>query len=162
VKTRIQSLSFLATLAVVMGLISWGNALQAQTTPATPSDSQQPQAQPMPDTPPTQQAPQTQTQTPSTPDSSPAAQQPSAPTSPSSSSQTPDQAVAPSADSSKPSANQTKTFSGTVVKVGEKYVLKDDQGHSYDIDHQDEVKKYEGKHISVQGTLNGEGAIKIQ
>ena len=33
-------LSFLATLAIALGLISWGSALHAQTTPSTPSDTQ--------------------------------------------------------------------------------------------------------------------------
>jgi hypothetical protein len=128
VKKRMQSLSFLATLAVAIGMISWGSALNAQTTP---SDQQQPQTQqPSTDTPPAaQQAPQ----------------------------QAPDQSQAPSSKESMPAATDSKVFSGTVVKQGDKYVLQDDSGKTYDIDHQDEVKKFEGKRVRVQGTLDDSG-----
>jgi len=153
VKTRIQSLSFLATLAVVVGMISWGGALNAQTTPSTPTDQQQPQAQqPSPDTPPSQQSPQTQPAP--APEPPPAAQQPQ-------DSQAPDQAQTPSSKAGTPSATDSQVFSGTVMKSGDKYVLKDDSGHTYDIDHQDEVKKYDGKRVRVQGTLDPTGT-KIQ
>jgi Protein of unknown function (DUF5818) len=56
--------------------------------------------------------------------------------------------------SSAAGAGESQTFSGTVTKSGDKYVLKDDAGHTYDIDHQDEVKKFEGKRVRVQGTLD--------
>src|SRR3954447_15317626 len=46
VKIRNSSLSFLATLALAGGMISWGTALNAQTTPSTPSQTQQPETQP--------------------------------------------------------------------------------------------------------------------
>jgi outer membrane biosynthesis protein TonB len=158
VKTKIQYLSFLATLAVVLGLISWGSTLHAQTTPATPADQtpadQQTQPTPTPDTPPTQQ---TQQPTPApSPDSPPPAQQPPA--------QTPDQSQAPSDNSpsaAAPSASDGQTFSGTVVKAGDKYVLKTDSGKTYDIDHQDEVKKFDGKRVRVKGKLDDSGT-KIQ
>jgi hypothetical protein len=149
VKTRIQFLSFLATLAIAMGLISWGSALSAQTTPSAPSDQQQPQTQPTPDTPPTQQGP-ARTQPAPTPENPPAAQ-------------TPDQAQAPGSTptTTTPSASDGQSFLGTVVKSGDKYVLKDDSGKTYDIDHQDDVKKFEGKRVKVQGTLDPTGT-KIQ
>jgi outer membrane biosynthesis protein TonB len=163
VKNRIQSLSFIATLAVVFGMISWGSAL-AQTTSSTP-DQTTPQTQPAPtpDTPPSQQTPQTQP-TP-TPDNPPATQQ--TPTS-----QTPDQSQTP--NSQNPPANSTpsgsasdngaaatstegQSFSGTVVKSGDKYMLKDDSGKTYDIDHQTDVAKFEGKRVRVKGTLDSTG-----
>src|SRR5450631_4261284 len=157
VKTKIQSLSFLATLAVVLGLISWGSALNAQTTPSTPTDQQTTQPTPTPDTPPTQQKPETQPAP--TPDNPPAAQQtPNA--------QSPD-AAAPSAPkdstptAAAPSAGDSQVFSGTVEKSGDKYVLKTDSGKTYDIDHQDDVKKFEGKKVRVQGKLDETGT-KIQ
>jgi hypothetical protein len=56
-----------------------------------------------------------------------------------------------------PAATDSKVFSGTVVKQGDKYVLQDDSGKTYDIDHQDEVKKFEGKRVRVQGTLDDSG-----
>lgn len=161
VKTKIQSLSFLATLAVVLGLISWGSTLHAQTAPSTPTDQtapstpadQQAQPTPTPDTPPTQQT-QQPTPTPSQ-DAPPAAQQPA---------QAPDQSQAPSdnpPNAAAPSASDGQTFSGTVVKSGDKYVLKTDSGKTYDIDHQDEVKKFDGKRVRVKGKLDDTGT-KIQ
>jgi hypothetical protein len=144
VKTKLQSLSFLATLAVVLGMISWGSAVSAQNTPSSPSDQQTPQSTPTPDTPPTQQ----------TPDNPPASQQPP-------SAQTPDQAQAPDSKAGTPTASDSQTFSGTVMKSGDKYVLKEDSGKTYDIDHQDEVKKFDGKRVRVKGKLDDTGT-KIQ
>jgi hypothetical protein len=146
VKTRIQSLSFLATLAIAIGMVSWGSALNAQSTSSTPSDQQQPQAQQSsPDAPPTQQP----TPAPA-PDNTPSTQQPPSP-------QAPDQAQAPSSKETMPAAADSQVFSGTIVKQGDKYVLQDDAGHTYDIDHQDEVKKFEGKRVRVQGKLDDSG-----
>jgi hypothetical protein len=144
VKIRISSLSlsFLASLALAVGMISWGSTLNAQTTPSTPSQTQQPETQATPDSPPTQQTPQTQ----HAPDQT----------------QTPDQAQTPDSktttpNATAPSATDSQSFLGTVVKSGDKYVLKDDAGKTYDIDHQDDVKKFEGKRVKVQGTLDATG-----
>jgi hypothetical protein len=61
----------------------------------------------------------------------------------------------PSAD-----ANGPKEFIGTVVKQGDKYVFQDAaSGTTYDIDHQDEVKKFEGKKVRVRGTLDANGKM---
>jgi cytoskeletal protein RodZ len=169
VKNRIQSLSFVATLAVVFGMISWGSAL-AQTSPSTPADQNTPQTQPAPtpDTPPSQQTPQTQP-TP-TPDNPPATQQtPSSSSQMPSSSQTPSQtpdntpaagssAGTPSAPADATSTGADQSFSGTVQKSGDKYVLKDDSGKVYDIDHQSDVAKFEGKRVRVKGTLDSTGS----
>lgn len=167
-KIKMQSLSFLATLALVLGMISWGSALNAQTTPSTPSD-QATQPAPTPDTSPTQQKPET-TPTPS-PDAPPATQQtptaqtPSATQTPNAT-QTTDPAQPPTPKDSTPTAAPTgasdsQVFSGTVEKSGDKYVLKTDSGKTYDIDHQDDVKKFEGKRVRVQGKLDDSGT-KIQ
>ena len=185
-KNRIQTLSSLATLAIAIGLISWGGTLNAQTTPSTPPDQATPQTQPSPDTPPAQQPssqptpstpepptatspapPPSQTQTDSSSTQSPQApadstspqppssQAPSAapatPSTPSTPS-TPDQSTPTSG--AKTSASDSQVFAGTVEKSGDKYVLKDDSGKTYDIDHQDDVKKFEGKRVRVQGTLD--------
>jgi hypothetical protein len=40
-------------------------------------------------------------------------------------------------------------------------VLKDDSGKTYDIDHQTDVAKFEGKRVRVQGSLDSTGT-KIQ
>jgi outer membrane biosynthesis protein TonB len=125
-------------------MISWGGTLHAQTTPSTPQDQQPQSQQPAQDTPPAQQDPQTQP----APAPDPSAQQPAPSAQPSQPDQT-QGAKTPTSDS--------QTFSGTVEKSGDKYVLKDDAGHTYDIDHQDEVKKFEGKRVRVQGTLDPSG-----
>src|ERR1019366_1468017 len=152
VKNRIQSLSFVATLAVVSGMISWGSAL-AQTTPSTPTDQPTPQTQPTPspDTPPaTQQPPSSQTpdqaQTPSSKDNTPAAGTSSAGTS-----------AAGTSAAGTAAGSDSQAFSGTIEKSGDKYVLKDDAGKTYEIDHQDDVKKFEGKRVRVQGKLDDSG-----
>lgn len=185
-KNRILSFASIATLAVVFGMISWGSAF-AQTTPSTPADQATPQTQPTPtpDTPPTQQTPQTQpTPTPEVP---PASQQPPSsstqtpptqtPSTQAPSTQTPDQAQTPSSKDNAPAnstpsaaapsagatgsatagAADSQSFSGTVVKSGDKYVLKDDAGKTYDIDHQSDVSKFEGKRVRVQGKLDESG-----
>ena len=119
---KIQTLSFLATLAIVIGMISWGSTLNAQTAPAAPQDQQ-----------------------------TPSAQQPAAPQTPSQSSPT------SSASDAATAGSDSQVFAGTVEKSGDKYVLKDDSGKTYDIDHQDDVKKFEGKRVRVQGTLDPSG-----
>ena len=145
-KIRIQSLSFLATLAVVLGMVTWGTALHAQT-PSTPSDQQTQQPAPNPPTPPQQTPAQS-------PDNT---QQPPAPQAPP---QTPDQAQAPnSKEVATPSATDSQVFTGTVVKQSDKYVLQDDAGHTYDVDHQDDVKKFDGKRVRIQGKLDPTGKM---
>src|SRR5690242_12535028 len=82
--------------------------------------------------------------------------------------QTPDQSVpqAPDAQSqAQPEAQPgTQTFTGVIVKAGDKYVLQDtDAGSTYDVDHQDQVKQFEGKKVRIHGTLDpGSKMIHIQ
>lgn len=155
VKKRIQSLSFLATLAIAFGMISWGSTLHAQNAPSSTPDRQAQQPSSSPDSTPPQSEPQT---SPTPPPSMPDTQSPSqTPDTTAPSSRTPESGAQQSttgaaADSG--AAAGTQTFSGTVTKQGDKYVLKDESGHTYDIDHQDEVKKFEGKRVRVQGTLD--------
>jgi len=149
---KIRTLSLFATLAIAIGMISWGSALHAQdTTPSTPDrQAQQPDTTPPPQTSPStpdnQQYPSSQQ-----PDSS----QPSDSTAPSG--RTPQTGAQRPSDSATSGGTDTQTFSGTVMKQGDKYMLKDDSGHVYDIDHQDEVKKFDGKRVRVQGTLDPSG-----
>lgn len=138
-KKRIQSLSFVATLAIGVGMVSWGSALHAQQT-APPSGSQ------------TQQQPDTTPQQTPAPEAPPATQQPPTSQAPS---QSPD--AQQSGRSATGAATDSQTFAGTVQKQGDKYVLKDDSGKVYDIDHQPEVAKFEGKRVRVQGTLDPSG-----
>ena len=137
---KILSRTSLAAFAIAVGMIFSGSVLHAQNTPATTPQTQSPDAA-------------TQTQQPPTPEMPPQSQQtPDA-------AQNPDPATPRSAAPADPTAASTdsQTFAGTVVKQGDKYVLKDEAGHTYDIDHQDEVKKFEGKKVKVQGTLDPTG-----
>jgi Protein of unknown function (DUF5818) len=135
VKKRIEFFSVAALFAVV----SCGTLLHAQqNNPGTqPSPAQ---AQPAPTQPPDTEAPQPGQQTPSQ------AQPP----------QTPSENQSPTPDSmSQSGSNGVKEFVGTVVKQGDKYVFQEaSTGTTYDIDHQDEVKKFEGKKVRVHGTLD--------
>jgi hypothetical protein len=156
---RIQTLSLFATLAIAIGMISWGSALHAQdTTPSTPDrQAQQPDTTPPPQTSPStpdnQQYPTSQQQP--SQQQPPDTQQPPDSTAPSG--RTPQTGAQRPSDSAASGGADTQTFSGTVMKQGDKYMLKDDSGHVYDIDHQDEVKKFDGKRVRVQGTLDPSG-----
>ena len=156
-KNRFESFSLLLTLVVVLGLISWGGSLQAQQTPPqgqqpTP-ETQQPPAQ-APDQPGPMPSPQQQT--PSQDQQTPSSQQPS--TQAPSSQTPPDQTSGSQAQSS--DAKGVQTFTGSVVKQGDKYVLQDAAtGTTYDIDHQNEVKKFDGKKVRVHGTLDASGKM---
>jgi cytoskeletal protein RodZ len=145
-KNRFQSFSFLLTLGVVLGLIAFGGSLQAQQMPPQTQQPMPETQQPPQQQPPAQAPDQTQQQSPSTQQTPSQEKQPST--------QPPD-SQAQSGD-----AAGTQTFTGTVVKQGDKYVLQDAaSGTTYDIDHQDEVKKFEGKKVRVHGTLDASGKM---
>lgn len=129
VTKRLKSLSFVATFTIAM--ITWGSLLQAQqSSPDTQKPSPQAQPAPQSQNPPDTQAPNT-TQPPQTPDQ---------------------------AQQADPSG--AKEFVGTVVKQGDKYMFQEaSTGTTYDIDHQDEVKKFEGKKVRVHGTLDPNGKM---
>jgi hypothetical protein len=100
------------------------------------------------------QPPDTQAQQPSTPDqTTPPTQDQTTPK------QTPEKAgqAAPDANGAQPAGAQS--FSGTVVKSGDKYVLQDESGTTYDTDHQDEMAKFDGKRVKVRGTLDSTGKM---
>jgi len=143
-KNRFQSFSFVLTLGALLGVMTWGSSLLAQE----PAPQTQ---QPMPES---QQSPQQQPPAAQTPDSS-AQQTPQQP-----SDQAPSgQAGQQRSDSQTQSDSASgQTFTGTIVKQGDKYMLQDAaSGTTYDIDHQDEVKKFEGKKVKVRGTLDSTG-----
>ncbi len=147
-----KQLQSLWTLGAMAALLTFGITLNAQqsappTTSTDPSASQPQATQP---TDPTAQRPGTeapsQTQTPP--------------------SQTPNQGSQAAPDSSSQtsaSAGEGQSFSGTIVKSGDKFMLQDaDTGKSYDIDHQEQVKQYEGKKVRVHGTLDANNKIHVQ
>ena len=117
--------------AALFGMVTLGGIAQAQDTPSS--------------TPQTQQPPDTQ---------APAPQQTAPAQTPDQSGQTPSSSSQPSAAPDQ-STGGTSEYVGTVVKQGDKYVFQDAaSGQTYDIDHQDEVKKFEGKKVRVKGTLD--------
>src|SRR5882724_3277191 len=52
-----------------------------------------------------------------------------------------------------------QTFTGTVVKSGDKFVLQDASGTSYDVDNQDALKPHEGKKVNIKGTMDPNGKL---
>jgi len=162
-KRQFQSLWALGTLATLLIL---GVSLNAQQTasPTTSTDpaAAAPQSQPTQPTDPTAQQPATPPQqSQSSPTADQSGQQPS--DSQAQPSRTPDQGGQAAPDSqgqSAGSASDSQTFSGTVVKSGDKYVLQDEaSGKTYDIDHQEQLKQYEGKRVRVHGTLDASGKM---
>lgn len=98
-----------------------------------------------------------QQNTPSQP-ADPTAQQPAQPPQ-GSTSQTPDSRPTPDA-TPQAAPTDSQTFTGTIMKSGDKYVLQDTaSGTTYDIDHQEQVKQYEGKKVRVRGTLDPSGKM---
>ena len=68
------------------------------------------------------------------------------------------QQATPDAQTGQPHGLQT--FTGMIVKSGDKYVLQDSAtGTTYDIDHQDEVGKHVGRKVQVTGTLDPSGKM---
>lgn len=52
-----------------------------------------------------------------------------------------------------------QTFTGTVMKSGDKFVLQDASGTSYDVDKQEALKSFEGKKVNIKGTLDQNGKL---
>jgi Protein of unknown function (DUF5818) len=161
-KRQFQSLWTLGTLATLLTLGVSLNAQQtASPTRSTDPAAAAPQSQPTQPTDPTAQQPATPPQSQSTPTADQSGQQPS--DSQAQPSRTPDQGGQGTPDSQgqpSASASDSQTFSGTVVKAGDKYVLQDEaSGKTYDIDHQEQLKQYEGKRVRVHGTLDASGKM---
>src|SRR5260370_20904205 len=133
-KRQIQSLWFLSALVV---FLSVGISLNAQDST---SQTKTPDAQSQPAQAPAQAQEGQPSQTPE-----------------SQSSQAPDAGKSAPPDSQAPAASSTdaQSFTGTIVKSGDKYKFQDDDtGNMNDIDHQDQVQKFEGKKVKVHGTLD--------
>jgi hypothetical protein len=135
-KKRAQSFWF---IGAVFLLFSLSMALAQQTTPQQSSHGD-PQAQ-----------------TPATPSQAEPNPTPS---------HTPDQAARPAPESQAESTQsaEVQSFTGTILKSGDRYVLQDGTtGNNYDLDHQDQLQKYENKKVRVHGTLDPSGKmIRLQ
>lgn len=50
---------------------------------------------------------------------------------------------------------QSQSFSGTIVKAGDDFVLRDEAGKTtYKLDNAEQAKQYEGKNVKVTGTMD--------
>ncbi len=67
-------------------------------------------------------------------------------------------------DQAQPQPNQgqttaASTFTGTVVKNGEQYMLRDSSGQIYGLDDSDKAKQFEGKTVKVTGQLDDQAKV---
>jgi len=132
-KKKFRLFSSLFTAAILAGSLSLGTSLSAQD--ASQAQPQQPQSQP------SQASDSSGQAVPSQP----------AP---------PQSAPAQSPDAQAQSSTVVQTFTGTIMKSGDKYVLQDAaSGNTYDLDHQDELAKFEGKKVRVHGTVDASGKM---
>jgi Protein of unknown function (DUF5818) len=151
-KKQFRPLWWLSALAFVLSV---GLALNAQQTTPQQGQSTGQQAQP-PAAPPAAQTPAPPTS--DEPAPPPSAQSPAAPAG---GNAPPSSATPSTGTAGQPSqANGVQAFSGTIVKIGDRYMLHDEAtGQTYDLDHQDEVQKYAGKRVRVHGTLDPTGKM---
>ncbi len=145
-KNRFQSFSFVLALGALLGIVAWSSPLLAQD-PAPQTQQPMPESQqPSQQQPPAAQTPDSSQQTPQ----QPADQAPSG--------QAGQQTSGSSGSQAQSDSASGQSFTGTIVKQGDKYMLQDAaSGTTYDIDHQDDVKKFEGKKVKVHGTLDSTG-----
>jgi hypothetical protein len=69
----------------------------------------------------------------------------------------PDSKAEPKAQQrTEPEAQQStaQSVSGTIIKVGGKFVLETADNMAYQLDDQDKAAQYEGKHVKITGTLD--------
>ena len=126
---KILGIVVVLAFAAVLLPAAFGQDQSSQPSASQPSASQPSPAQPAA----SQPSP-----------SQPAEQQPSA-SQPS--------AQQPAAPGSASQAGQNSSFSGTIVKAGDKYVLKTDTA-TYQLDDQDKAKQFENKQVTVMGSLD--------
>ena len=65
-------------------------------------------------------------------------------------------------DQAQPQPSQSQasaTFTGTVVKNGEQYMLRDSTGQIYGLDDSDKAKQFEGKTVKVTGQLDAQAKV---
>ena len=56
-----------------------------------------------------------------------------------------------------------KSFSGTIVKISDQYVLQDTSTNTkYELDNQSTAKQYEGKEVVVTGSLDANSVIHVE
>jgi uncharacterized protein YdeI (BOF family) len=68
--------------------------------------------------------------------------------------QAPPSQTAPDQATPNPDSSKTSTFTGTIVKDGEQYVLRDSSGSVYKLDDSSRAQAFEGKTVKVTGRLD--------
>jgi hypothetical protein len=59
--------------------------------------------------------------------------------------------------------SKVKTFTGTIAKKGDEFILTDDSKSSYQLDDQETAEKFAGKKVRVKGILDSvNNTIRIQ
>jgi hypothetical protein len=71
---------------------------------------------------------------------------------------TPDQ-TQPAPDQHQPEAAKSTTFTGTVVRDGEEFSLRDGSGTMLKLDDRSKAKPFEGKQVKVTGRLDTEAKL---
>jgi Protein of unknown function (DUF5818) len=68
--------------------------------------------------------------------------------------QAPQQPQTPQQEMPQTQTNKVATFSGTIVKTGDSYSLRDSSGAVYRLDDSSQASKFEGKDVKVVGQLD--------
>ena len=66
----------------------------------------------------------------------------------------PGQQASPTSPASQDKSATAQTFTGTISKEADNYVLKVSDSTSYKLDSQDQVQQFEGKRVQITGTLD--------
>lgn len=64
--------------------------------------------------------------------------------------------ITPAQDMPKKEEPKAATFTGTIVKDGDEYVLRDSSGTVYHLDDSSRAKQFEGKSVTVTGQLDAD------
>ena len=65
----------------------------------------------------------------------------------------------PLPDQAQPQQSKSSTFTGTVVKSGGEFILRDSSGEMYKLDNPESAKPYEGKAVKVTGQLDEQAKL---
>ncbi len=71
---------------------------------------------------------------------------------------TDEQPVQPANPQAQPQPPAAQTFTGTIVKDGSRYILKVSSKNVYQLDDQEKARRYEGKQVKIEGTLDASGS----
>jgi hypothetical protein len=70
-----------------------------------------------------------------------------------------EQQTQPQPDQAQPQQNKSTTFTGTVVKSGSEFALRDSSGQIFKLDNAESAKPYEGKAVKVTGQLDEQAKL---